>query len=63
VATKLDAAQDKTLVKFVEKKAKKAKMPFYKISAVSGEGLQELLRGVIEFVFAKPEDNPEPVSE
>jgi GTP-binding protein len=55
VATKLDAAQDKALIKAVEKKAKKAKMPFYKISAVSGEGLPELLRGVTEAVF-EPKD-------
>ena len=38
VATKLDAVDDDTRVTAVQKRAKKLKLPFFKISAVTGDG-------------------------
>jgi len=42
-ANKLDAVDDEALVKALEKRAKKAKRPFFKISGVTGEGIDGLL--------------------
>ena len=42
VATKMDAAQDPARVKALQKIAKKRKLPFMKISSVTGEGIAEL---------------------
>jgi GTP-binding protein len=42
VATKMDAAQDPARVKSLQKIAKKKKLPFMKISSVTGEGIPEL---------------------
>jgi GTPase len=46
VATKLDAAQDMKRVKSLERKAKRHGMPFFKISAVTGKGIDQLVRAV-----------------
>ncbi len=46
VATKLDAVDDETRVTAVQKRAKKLKLPFFKISAVTGEGLPALLEAL-----------------
>ena len=43
VATKLDAMQDDSILKEVEKLAKKEKLELYKISSVTKEGVQELI--------------------
>ena len=43
VATKIDAMQDNTNLKELEKLAQKEKLELYKISAVTGEGVQELI--------------------
>ena len=51
VATKMDAAQDPARVKAVQKLAKKHGMPFFKISAVTGEGIPVLKRAMAEEVF------------
>jgi GTPase len=52
VATKLDAAQDANRVKALEKLAKKRKLPFFKISAVTGEGIDKLKHAMGEIVLA-----------
>ncbi|MEP7351595.1 MAG: GTPase ObgE [Acidobacteriota bacterium] len=52
VATKIDAAQDPARVKALEKHAKKMKLPFFKISSATGEGIDELKRGMAELVLA-----------
>jgi GTP-binding protein len=48
VATKIDAAQDPDRIAAVRKIARKHKMPFFKISAVTGEGLTALKRAMAE---------------
>ncbi|HEV2202123.1 MAG TPA: GTPase ObgE [Bryobacteraceae bacterium] len=48
VATKLDAAQDPARVKALEKLAKKRKLPSFKISSVTGEGIDKLKRAMAE---------------
>lgn len=42
VATKLDAAQDKSRLDSLRRMAARRKLPFFKISAVTGEGVEEL---------------------
>lgn len=51
VATKLDAAQDPARVKALEKLAKKRKLPFFKISSVTGDGIDKLKRAMAERVL------------
>ncbi|MGJ5815300.1 GTPase ObgE [Paludibaculum fermentans] len=46
VATKLDVAQDVNRLRALERRAKKHGMPLFKMSAVTGKGLKELLRAV-----------------
>ncbi len=55
VATKIDAAQDEKRIKAIERVAKKRKLPFYKISSVTGQGIDALKRAMAEAVLA-PED-------
>ena len=52
VATKLDAAQDPARVKAIEKLAKKRKLPFFKISSATGEGIEKLKHAMAERVLA-----------
>jgi GTPase len=52
VATKLDVAQDEKRVKSLERLAKRRTLPFFKISAVTGEGINELVRATAEAVLA-----------
>lgn len=52
VATKMDSAQDTDRVKRLQAAARRRKMPFVKISAVTGDGLPELLRKMAEVIFA-----------
>ena len=42
-ANKIDAVDDPKRVTALEKRAKKLKLPFFKISAVTGEGVKELV--------------------
>lgn len=51
VATKRDVAQDKKRVDSLRRKAKRKGMPFFQISAVTGEGLTALVRAVTDRVF------------
>jgi GTP-binding protein len=46
VASKMDAAQDPTRVAALEELAKSKNLPFYKISSVTGQGLDELIRAM-----------------
>ena len=59
-ATKMDAAQDPELVERVKKKAAEHGMPFFPISAVTGEGVPELVRAMAAQVIVHVED-PAPV--
>jgi GTP-binding protein len=52
VATKIDAAQDLDRVAAVERVAKERGLPFYKISSVTGEGVDALKRAMAEAVLA-----------
>lgn len=61
VATKMDVAQNPSRVVALEAKAREAAVPFFKISAVTGEGVDALIAAVAEQVFAPPV--PEPVAE
>lgn len=51
VATKMDAAQDPDRVARLEAAAARRQMPFFRISAVTGAGLPELLRAVAAAVL------------
>ncbi len=51
VATKTDAAQDPARIKSLQGVAKRRKLPFFKISAVTGEGITELKRAMAEAVL------------
>ncbi len=58
VATKMDVAQDATRVQKLRRAVARRKMPFFKISAVTGEGLEDLLFAMAAHVFSennKPE--------
>ena len=46
VATKIDALDDPSRLKALEKHVKKRKLPFHRISAVTGEGIDALLEAV-----------------
>jgi GTPase len=51
IATKMDAAQDSEALEALETAVKSMKMPFFRISAVTGQGLPELIRAVAEEVL------------
>lgn len=53
VATKLDAAQDSKRIQSLERAAKRRKLPFFKISAVTGEGVDELVAAIGNRLFPK----------
>ena len=53
VATKMDVAQDPDRVAALERKATEAGVPFYRISAVTGEGLKELVAGLGDRAFGQ----------
>ncbi|MBI5281741.1 MAG: GTPase ObgE [Candidatus Solibacter usitatus] len=55
VATKMDAAQDVKRVQSLARKAKKHGMPLFKISAVTGKGLPELIRAVAAHLAEQPQ--------
>jgi len=58
IATKIDAAQDPERVTALRKMARKLKLPFFKISSVTGEGLAALKRAMADAVLGevKPAD-------
>ncbi|HLY17955.1 MAG TPA: GTPase ObgE [Bryobacteraceae bacterium] len=52
VATKMDAAQDPERVESLRRKAAERGLPFYEISSVTGQGLDELRHAMAERVLA-----------
>ena len=57
VANKIDVMQDDTLLKEVEKLAKKEKMEIFKISAVTKEGVEELIDHVTKTLKTLPKED------
>ena len=51
-ANKLDAVDDATRVKALEKRVKKAGLPFFRISGVTGDGVDELLEAAWKEITA-----------
>ncbi len=56
VANKIDSMQDENLYKELEKMAKEKNIEIFKISAVTGEGLKELLTRVTEVLKTLPKE-------
>lgn len=56
VATKIDSIQDDTNYKKVEKLAKKEKLELFKISSVTGEGVEKLIDYVTETLKTLPKE-------
>lgn len=56
VANKIDSMQDETLYKELEKMAKEKNIEIFKISAVTGEGLKELLTRVTQVLKTLPKE-------
>lgn len=64
VANKIDAMQDEKLLKEVEEMAKENEIELFKISAVTGEGIKELMKRISELLKELPkEDIIEPIEE
>ena len=57
VANKIDSMQDENLYKELEKMAKEKGIEIYKISAVTGEGIEELLKHVSEILKTLPKED------
>lgn len=57
VANKIDSMQDENLYKELEKMAKEKGIEIFKISAVTGEGLKELLTRVTEVLKTLPKED------
>ena len=57
VATKSDSIQDETLYKELEKIAKTKNIEIFKISAVTGEGVKELISHVSEILKTLPKED------
>ncbi len=57
VANKIDALQDEENLKRIEKLAKENDIEVYKISAVTGEGLEELFNHVGEIIKTLPKED------
>ncbi len=55
-ANKIDAMDDEARAKSLEKRAKKLKLPFFRISGVSGEGLPALLEAVWKYLAVQRAD-------
>ena len=57
VANKIDSMQDESLYKELEKMAKESNIEIFKISAVTGEGIEKLLTRVSEVLKTLPKEN------
>lgn len=57
VANKIDSMQDETLYQELEKMAKEKNIEIYKISAVTGEGIEELLTHVAQVIKTLPKED------
>ncbi|MGH9645594.1 MAG: GTPase ObgE [Bryobacteraceae bacterium] len=53
VASKLDAAQSPERISSLRKMARKRRLPFFKISSVTGEGIPDLTRAMAEAVLPR----------
>jgi GTP-binding protein len=58
VASKMDAAQDRKRVDSLRRVARRRALPFFTISAVTGEGLDELRHAMAAQVFSRPHAQP-----
>jgi GTP-binding protein len=58
VATKLDVLEDRRRLESLRRKAKRRGLPFFAISAVTGQGVKELLGAVAAAVLAPTETAP-----
>ena len=56
VANKIDSMQDESLYKDLEKMAKEKNMEIFKISAVTGQGIKELLTRISEILKTLPKE-------
>lgn len=56
IATKMDAAQDSSRVESLRALAEEKDLPFFAISSVTGQGLEELRYAMAERVLAPPEE-------
>ena len=56
VASKIDACQDSSRIDAVEAKARERELDFYKISSVTGEGIEELRFAISDRLFTQPEN-------
>ena len=57
VANKIDSMQDESLYEELEKMAKEKNIEIYKISAVTGEGIDTLLKRVVEILKVLPKED------
>lgn len=57
VANKIDSMQDENLYKNLEKLAKEKNIEIYKVSAVTGQGIKELLKRVSEILKTLPKED------
>jgi GTP-binding protein len=62
-ANKLDAVDDETRVTALEKRVKKTKRPFFKISGVTGAGVDRLLEAVWQHIVAVRDTEAAPATE
>jgi GTP-binding protein len=58
VATKIDAAQDPKRIASLRNMAKRRKLPFFKISSATGEGIPELKLAMAEWALRSPGEIP-----
>ena len=63
-ASKIDVAQDPDRIASVRDLARERGLPFFEISSVTGQGIDELKYAMAEEVFRpQPEAEPEPAKE
>jgi len=63
VATKADATTDRTKLEELQKFCRKSGLEFHSISAVAGEGVKELVRGIADALDRIPKEQPEDETE
>lgn len=63
VANKIDAVQDENRIKELEEVAKKENMELFKISAVTGQGVSELMKRISEALKELPKEELEEIDE
>jgi len=63
VATKADATTDRTRLEKLQRFCRKSGLEFHSISAVAGEGVKELVRGIADALDRIPKEQPEDETE